>query len=49
MSEESGPSVGKLRFGDGLQAEIFFAKIFVQANLLPDRGAGLALGLCAAF
>lgn len=49
VKEDSGPSVGKLRFLAGLQAEVLFAKIFVQANVLPDRGAGVAFGLRAAF
>ncbi len=49
VSEDSGPSIGKLRFLAGLQAEVLFAKVFVQANLLPDRGAGVAFGVRAAF
>ncbi len=49
VGAEAGPSVGRLRFLAGIAAEVLFAKIFVQANMMPDRSAGVAFGLRFGF
>ncbi len=43
--EDSSPSVGRMRFFGGLQANLWRAKLFLQANVRPEPIAvGLTLG-----
>ncbi|MEE2960297.1 MAG: hypothetical protein VYA34_06085 [Myxococcota bacterium] len=47
--EMGKPSVGKVRFFGGVQANVWLMKVFAQANLLPNKSVGLTLGVRVAW
>ena len=49
VTEEGGPSRGKMRFFGGLQVNATIAKAFLQVNFAPEGSAGLTFGARVAW